>query len=50
MKMRVAITLLLTLLLGCATSDDTDELENEELKTKLGKVIVRGDNILYVSP
>ncbi len=30
--------------------DEADELENDEVKTKLGKVIVRGDNILYVSP
>ena len=30
--------------------DEAEELENDEVKTKLGKVIVRGDNILYVSP
>jgi len=30
--------------------DEADELENDEVKAKIGKVIVRGDNILYVSP
>ena len=30
--------------------EDTEELENEQLKAKIGMVIVRGDNILYVSP
>ena len=30
--------------------DDASELEEEQLKAKLGTVIVRGDNILYVSP
>ena len=30
--------------------EETDELENDVLKTKIGTVIVRGDNILYVSP
>ena len=30
--------------------DDAEELENDELKSKLGIVIVRGDNILYISP
>ena len=30
--------------------EDADELENDELKAKIGTVIVRGDNILYVSP
>ena len=30
--------------------DEAEELENEQLKTKIGTVIVRGDNILYVSP
>lgn len=30
--------------------DDASELEDEQLKAKLGTVIVRGDNILYVSP
>ena len=29
--------------------EDTDELENDEKKAKIGTVIVRGDNILYVS-
>lgn len=30
--------------------EDTDELENDEKKARIGTVIVRGDNILYVSP
>lgn len=30
--------------------DDASELEDEQIKSKLGMVIVRGDNILYVSP
>jgi len=30
--------------------EDTDELENDVVKSKIGTVIVRGDNILYVSP
>ena len=30
--------------------EDTDELENDEKKTRIGMVIVRGDNILFVSP
>jgi len=30
--------------------DEAEELENEQLKAKIGTVIVRGDNILYVSP
>ncbi len=30
--------------------DEAEELENEQLKSKIGTVIVRGDNILYVSP
>lgn len=30
--------------------EETDELENDEKKAKIGTVIVRGDNILYVSP
>ncbi|MFH0987125.1 MAG: LSM domain-containing protein [Candidatus Micrarchaeota archaeon] len=30
--------------------DEAEELEDDQLKSKLGKVIVRGDNILYVSP
>ena len=30
--------------------EEADELENDELKSKIGTVIVRGDNILYVSP
>jgi len=30
--------------------DEAEELENEQLKAKIGMVIVRGDNILYVSP
>ena len=29
---------------------DTEELENDKVKTKIGNVIIRGDNILYVSP
>ena len=30
--------------------DEADELEEDEIKAKIGTVIVRGDNILYVSP
>jgi len=30
--------------------EETDELEEDEVKSKIGTVIVRGDNILYVSP
>jgi small nuclear ribonucleoprotein len=30
--------------------EDTDELEDESVRAKIGTVIVRGDNILYVSP
>jgi small nuclear ribonucleoprotein len=30
--------------------DDTDELEGDEVTSKIGTVIVRGDNILYISP
>lgn len=30
--------------------EEADELENDEKKAKIGTVIVRGDNILYVSP
>ena len=30
--------------------EEADELENDEMKAKIGTVIVRGDNILYVSP
>jgi len=30
--------------------DEASELENDEMKAKIGMVIVRGDNILYVSP
>ncbi len=30
--------------------EEADELENDEVKARIGKVIVRGDNILYVSP
>jgi len=30
--------------------DEASELENDEVKAKIGTVIVRGDNILYVSP
>jgi len=29
---------------------DAEELENDKVKTKIGNVIIRGDNILYVSP
>jgi len=29
---------------------DAEELEGDDIKAKIGKVIVRGDNILYVSP
>ncbi len=30
--------------------EEADELEDDEVRTKIGTVIVRGDNILYVSP
>ena len=30
--------------------NDAEELENDKVKTKIGSVIIRGDNILYVSP
>lgn len=30
--------------------DDAQELEETEVKKKLGSVILRGDNILYISP
>lgn len=30
--------------------DDTKEIENEEVKRKLGLTFVRGDTILYISP
>lgn len=30
--------------------EDTEELEGDDLKSKIGTVIVRGDNILYISP
>ena len=30
--------------------EDTEELEGDEMKSKIGTVIVRGDNILYISP
>ena len=30
--------------------DDTEELEGDDMKSKIGTVIVRGDNILYISP
>ena len=30
--------------------DDATELEDDQVKAKIGMVIVRGDNILYVSP
>lgn len=29
---------------------DAEELEGDDIKAKIGMVIVRGDNILYVSP
>lgn len=29
---------------------DAEELEGDDVKAKIGMVIVRGDNILYVSP
>jgi small nuclear ribonucleoprotein len=29
---------------------DTEELEEDVVKTKIGTVIVRGDNIIFVSP
>lgn len=29
---------------------DAEELEGDDIKAKIGHVIVRGDNILYVSP
>ena len=30
--------------------EDAEELENGELKTKYGKLMVRGDNVLLISP
>jgi small nuclear ribonucleoprotein len=30
--------------------EEADELEDDATKAKIGMVIVRGDNILYVSP
>lgn len=30
--------------------DETEELEGDDTKSKIGTVIVRGDNILYISP
>jgi len=30
--------------------EDTEELEGDDMKSKIGTVIVRGDNILYISP
>lgn len=30
--------------------EETDELVDNQIKQKIGSVIVRGDNILYISP
>ncbi|MHC1566221.1 MAG: LSm family protein [Candidatus Syntropharchaeia archaeon] len=30
--------------------DNAEELENSEVVRKLGTVVVRGDNIVYISP
>ncbi|MBI1973946.1 small nuclear ribonucleoprotein [Candidatus Micrarchaeota archaeon] len=30
--------------------EEAEELEDEKVKSKIGNVIVRGDNILYISP
>ena len=30
--------------------DDAEELENGEIIRKLGLILVRGDNIIYISP
>jgi small nuclear ribonucleoprotein len=30
--------------------EDAEELEGDDVKAKIGNVIVRGDNILYISP
>ncbi|MBN1941119.1 MAG: small nuclear ribonucleoprotein [Candidatus Diapherotrites archaeon] len=30
--------------------ENAEELRNGELKTKFGKLMIRGDNILFVSP
>ena len=30
--------------------ENAEELENNELKTKFGKVILRGDNVILISP
>jgi len=30
--------------------EDTEELEGDDVNSKIGTVIVRGDNILYISP
>lgn len=32
------------------TLDDAEELDGVEVKRKLGKIIVRGDTIIFVSP
>jgi len=30
--------------------DNTDQLENGELKRKLGTVLLRGDSVVFISP
>ncbi|MEA2046787.1 MAG: LSm family protein [Euryarchaeota archaeon] len=30
--------------------DETEEIENGEAARKLGTVVVRGDNVVYISP
>ncbi|MCK4884169.1 MAG: RNA-binding protein [Candidatus Diapherotrites archaeon] len=30
--------------------NDAEELENGEVKKKLGTILLRGDNVLYISP
>lgn len=30
--------------------DETEEIENREAARKLGTVVVRGDNVVYISP
>ncbi len=30
--------------------DETEELQNDAVKRKLGRVIIRGDNIILISP
>jgi len=30
--------------------DESEELENGEIKRKIGKIFIRGDTIIYISP